>query len=106
MAPGGPAGPLGGNGRADGLLDAGGAAGGGVGRGGAGGGVEAARGGGGGADAGRTGGLVERLPSDFAGEFGGRVARDDAGATGATEPVRAVLAMLGATHRASGVRYH
>jgi hypothetical protein len=49
---------------------------------------------------------VERLPSDFPEEFGGTLARDDAGETGATEPVRAVLAMLGAAQLASGVRYH
>ena len=53
---------------------------------------------GGGADAGggvvRAGGLLERLPSDFAAEFGATLARDEAGVAGATEPVRAVRAML------------
>jgi hypothetical protein len=95
MAPGGPLGPRGGNGRADGRdgtpeegggtdADAGGV-----------GGALAGRAAGGGLDAAGAGGLVVRLPADFAGEFGEAVARDDAGEAGAAEPVRAMRVMLG-----------
>jgi hypothetical protein len=96
MAPGGPLGPRGGNGRddmgRDGTPEEGGgtdADTGGVG------GALAGRAADGGLDAGRAGGLVERLPADFAGEFGEPLARVDAGAAGAAEPVRAVRVMLG-----------
>jgi hypothetical protein len=98
MAPGGPLGLRGGNGRADGRddgPDAGGAdAGPGAGTGG-GGGALVGRGAGGGAEAPRAGGFVVRLPFDFAGEFEATVARAEAGAAGAAEPVRAGRAMLG-----------
>ncbi len=122
MAPGGPLGPRGGNGRdsggrvgateapagaGGGALAARGAGGGAlVGRAAGGGGAAAAGGSGGGAAVVRAGGRVERLPSDFAEECDATPARDDAGPAGATESVRTVRAMLGAARRASGVRYH
>src|SRR5262249_23162086 len=125
MAPGGPLGLRGGNGRAGGgldggwLMDAGGAdagpgawpdgggppprgGAGGRGRGAGGGGRRPGGGAAGGADAARAGGFVVRLPFDFAGEFEVTVVRVEAGAAGAAEPVRAGRAMLGAGQRASG----